>query len=242
MENQMNNTYTNTFGNFSVADALPAERASFIRKTYMHLAGAIAIFILMEAYLVTSGAGDWVAQTMLGSGYSWLIVLAAFMGVSFLANMWANSQTSKPMQYMGLGLYIVAESIIFLPLLYFAARRSNDLEIFAKAGIVTLGLFLGLTAVVFLTKKDFSFLGPILMIGGFLALGFIVSGAIFGFSLGNIFAFVMVAFAGGAILYNTSNILHRYNTNQHVAASLALFASVALLFWYILQIFMGRDD
>ena len=138
---------------------------------------------------------------------------------------------------------VVAEAIIFLPLMFFAAYYSgDDFEIFAKAGIVTLGLFLGLTAVVFLTKKDFSFLGPILMIGGFLALGFIVSGIVFGFSLGNIFAFVMVAFAGGAILYNTSNILHRYNTNQHVAASLALFASVALLFWYVLQIFMGSDD
>ena len=111
-----------------------------------------------------------------------------------------------------------------------------------KAGVVALGLFLGLTAVVFLTRKDFSFLGPILMIGGFVALGFIASSILFGFSLGSIFAFVMVAFAGGAILYDTSNILHRYNTNQHVAASLALFASVALLFWYILQIFMGSDD
>lgn len=237
----MNNTYSNTFGNFSAADALPAERAAFIRKIYAHLAGAIAIFVLMEAYLVTSGAGEWVSQKMLG-GYSWLIVLAAFMGVSFLANMWANSQTSKPMQYMGLGLYIVAEAIIFLPLMFIAAHKSNDFEIFAKAGIVTLGLFLGLTAVVFITKKDFSFLGPILMIGGFLALGFIVSGIVFGFAIGNIFAFVMVAFAGGAILYNTSNILHRYNTSQHVAASLALFSSVALLFWYVLQIFMGSDD
>ena len=242
MENQMNNNYSSTFGNFSAADALPEERVAFIRKTYLHLAGAIAIFVLMEAYLVTSGAGEWVARTMLGSGLSWLVVLAAFMGVSFLANMWANSQTSKPMQYMGLGLYIVAEAIIFLPLLYLAARRSNDYEIFAKSGIVTLGLFLGLTAVVFLTKKDFSFLGPILMIGGFVALGFIISGAVFGFSLGSLFAFVMVAFAGGAILFNTSNVLHRYNTNQHVAASLSLFASIALLFWYILQIFMGSDD
>ena len=238
----MNTTYDFQTSYGAAANALPAERASFIRKTYLHLAGAVLIFALMEAYLVISGAGAWAAQTMLGTRYSWLIVLAAFMGVAWLANSWANSQTSKPMQYLGLGLYIVAEAIIFLPLMFFAAAKSNDLEIFAKAGIVTLGLFLGLTAVVFLTKKDFSFLGPILMIGGFVALGFIASGIIFGFSLGNIFAFAMVAFAGGAILYDTSNILHRYNTNQHVAASLALFASVALLFWYILQIFMSSDD
>src|SRR5687768_17588462 len=145
----MNTTYEDFRTSYSAADALPAERASFIRKTYLHLAGAVLIFILMEAYLVTSGAGAWAAQTMLGTSYSWLIVLGAFMGVSFLANMWANSQTSKPLQYLGLGLFIVAEAIIFLPLMFFAAAKSNDFEIFAKAGVVTLGLFLGLTAVVF---------------------------------------------------------------------------------------------
>jgi FtsH-binding integral membrane protein len=52
----------------------------------------------------------------------------------------------------------------------------------------------------------------------------------------------MVAFAGAAILYETSNILHHYRPNQHVAASLSLFASVALLFWYVLRIFMGSRN
>lgn len=238
----MNTTFDEVDNGYSAAQALPEERASFIRKTYLHLAGAVLIFLVMEAYLVTSGAGLWMAQTMLGGRFSWLIVLGAFMGISMLAQYWANSQSSRAMQYMGLGLFIVAETIIFLPLLFMAAIRSDGYELFAKAGITTLGLFLGLTAVVFLTRKDFSFLGPILMIGGFVALGFIASGIIFGFSLGNLFAFAMVAFAGGAILYDTSNVLHKYNTNQHVAASLSLFASVALLFWYILRIFMGSRN
>lgn len=237
----MDTTYS-TFGNTSAANALPQERASFIRKTYLHLAGAVLIFTLIEAYLITSGAGLAIAQTMLGGRWSWAIVLFAFMGISMLAQWWANSQTSKALQYAGLGLFIVAETIIFLPLLFMAAIRSNSLEIFGQAGITTLGLFLGLTAVVFLTRKDFSFLGPILMIGGFVALGVIFSGIIFGFNLGSVFSFVMVAFAGGAILYDTSNILHRYRTDQHVAASLSLFASVALLFWYILRIFMGSRN
>ena len=235
------NSYSNTFGD-TAAQALPEERATFIRKTYLHLAGAVLIFALMEAYLVTSGAGRAIASTMLGGRWSWLIVLAVFMGISMLAQWWANSQTSKPLQYAGLALFIVAESIIFLPLLFMASVRSNSLEIFAQAGITTIGLFLGLTAVVFLTRKDFSFLGPILAVGGFVALGFIAAGILFGFSLGSFFAFAMVAFAGGAILYDTSNVLHRYNTNQHVAASLSLFASVALLFYYILRIFMGSRN
>jgi len=236
-----NTTYNNAFGGHPAAQALPEERAAFIRKTYIHLALALAVFGLMEAYLVMSGAGLALAQTMLGGRMSWVIVLIAFMGISWLANSWARSSTSRPMQYMGLILYTVAEVIIFMPLLYMAAIYSG-IDVIAKAGVVTIGLFLGLTAVVFLTGKDFSFLGPILAIGSFVALGFIFSGLIFGFSLGNIFAFVMVAFAGGAILYETSNMLHHYRTDQYVAASLGLFASVALLFWYILRIFMSGDD
>jgi FtsH-binding integral membrane protein len=232
--------YSTTFGN-SAADAAPQERASFIRKTYLHLAAAILAFIGLEVFLFSSGIAQTVATAMMG--FSWFIVLALFMGVSFLANWWANSSTSKAMQYLGLGLYIVAEAIIFIPLLYIAAYYSGGgITTIMKAGIVSLGLLAGLTAVVFITKKDFSFLGPILAIGGFVALGFIAASLLFGFSLGGIFAFIMVGFAATAILFSTSNVLHQYHPSQHVAASLSLFTSVALLFWYILSIFSSSDD
>lgn len=233
--------FVNQVRGLSAADALPEDRAAFIRKTYIHLAGAVLLFGGIVTYLIGSGRGVWIASTMLSGPYSWLIVLAVFMGVSWLAQSWAQSTTSKYMQYMGLLLFTLAESIIFLPLIYMAAIQSDGMSMILQAGIVTGGLFAGLSAVVFLTQKDFSFLGPILAIGGFVALGFIVSGILFGFGLGSIFAFAMVAFAGGAILYETSNILHHYRTDQHVAAALGLFASVALLFWYILRIFMARD-
>ncbi|MGI8468197.1 MAG: Bax inhibitor-1/YccA family protein [Pyrinomonadaceae bacterium] len=235
------NTYTNTYGNYPAAQALPEERAAFIRKTYTHLAGAIAAFVLLEAFLISSGLGGLIAQTLVSFGsLGWFVVLALFIGVSTVATSWANSQSSKGMQYAGLALYTVAEAIIFLPLIIFATYATSDKYLIYEAGISTLGLFFGITAVVFLTRKDFSFLGPILTIGGFIALGFIAVNLLFGFSLGNVFAFAMVAFAGGAILYQTSNILHQYRTDQHVAAALALFASVALLFWYILRIFSSR--
>jgi hypothetical protein len=238
----MNTAYDDFKTSYSAADSTPQERASFIRKTYLHLAGAILAFTLLEAYIFMSGAAQAIASTMLGGNISWFIVLALFMGISFLANWWANSQSSKPLQYLGLAVYVIAEAIIFVPLLYIVAYSSGDGTVIAKAGIVTLGLFLGLTAVVFMTRTDFSFLGPILAIGGFAALGFIAASLLFGFSLGSIFAFVMVAFAGTAILFNTSNVLHHYHPSQHVAASLSLFASIALLFWYILSIFGSSDD
>lgn len=234
------NTYTDTFGQ-SAANAAPEARAAFIRKTYLHLAGAILAFIMLETVLFMSGVANTIAATVLGGRFSWFLVLAAFMGVSFLASWWANHQTSKAMQYLGLALYVVAEAIIFVPLLFIVANFGGGGEVIMKAGIVSIGLFLGITSVVFLTKSDFSFLGPILAIGGFVALGFIAASLLFGFSLGSVFAFVMVAFAGTAILYETSNVLHRYHTSQHVAASLTLFAAIALLFWYILSIFSSRD-
>lgn len=233
--------FTTTFGN-SAANALPAQRAQFIRKTYMLLAAAILAFIVVEGFLFASGAANMIASVVFSGGaMGWLLVLGLFMGVSFLANRWATSETSSLTQFLGLGIFIVAEAVIFVPMIMIATYYSGDSSVLMKAGIVTLGLFLGITATVFITRSDFSFLGPILAIGGFAALGFIVASALFGFSLGNVFAFIMVAFAGTAILYETSNVLHRFNTNQHVAASLTLFASIALLFWYILSIFSSRD-
>jgi FtsH-binding integral membrane protein len=159
------------------------------------------------------------------------------MGVSWLANYWASSGASAGLQYLGLALFVVAQSIIFVPLLFIAYIK--DPTTIPTAGVLTLCVFGGLTAAVFITRKDFSFLGPILCIASFLALGVILVATFFSPSLlGLVFCFAMVALASGYIIYDTSNILHRYRTDQHVAASLALFASVALLFWYILQILM----
>src|SRR5215203_5588821 len=215
--------FTSTFGN-SAADALPAERAQFIRKTYLLLAAAVLAFIVVEGFLFASGAAGAILSVLsFGGSIGWLLVLVAFMGISYLANRWAMSDVSSTTQYLGLGVYIIAEAVIFVPLIAIAMYKSGDSSVLAQAGIVTLGLFLGLSATVFLTRTDFSFLGPILAIGGFVALGAIVAGALFGFSLGSFFAFAMVAFAGSAILYNTSNVMLRFNTNQYVAASLTLF-------------------
>ena len=229
--------FTSTYGN-SAAQALPADRASFIRKTYLLLAVAILAFIGVEVVLFGSGAAYLITRLVFGGGsIGWLAVLGVFMAISYLANRWATSETSTAVQYAGLGIFVVAEAIIFVPLLFIAAYASGDPTVIMKAGIVSLGLFAGITATVFVTRSDFSWLAPVLAIGGFAALGFIVASALFGFTLGNAFAFVMVAFAGTSIIYQTSNVLHRFNTSQHVAASLTLFASVALLFWYILSIF-----
>lgn len=222
----------------AVANAAPDARVTFIRQTYSHLAGAILAFVLIEAALFQTALPESMVGLLATSRYSWLIVLGAFMGVSYMANKWALSGTSLQVQYAGLGLYVVAEAVIFVPLLFIAANYSGP-EVIPTAGLLTLVLFTALTFIAFTTKKDFSFLGGILTVTSFVALGVIGVSILFGFTLGLFFSALMVLVAAGAILYNTSNVMFRYNTSQYVAASLSLFASVALLFWYILRIVMG---
>ncbi|QDT01000.1 Bax inhibitor-1/YccA family protein [Adhaeretor mobilis] len=228
--------------NFTMAaHAESSERATFITRTYMHLAGAILAFIGLEAVLLNSPIAERLTNTMMGGQYSWLIVLGAFMAVSWIANSWAMSSTSRGMQYAGLSLYVVAESIIILPLLYIAASNPRFAGVIPTASYTTLALFGVLTAIVFITRQDFSFMRSVLVFGGIAAMGLIVCAILFSFALGPIFTYAMIALACGYILYSTSNVMLHYRTDQYVAASLALFAAVALLFWYILQLFMSRD-
>lgn len=216
-----------------------AERAEFIQKTYAHLLAAIAVFVGLEWVLIQSPIAAPMVRAMTG-GMSWLLVLGAFMFVGWIADKWARSATSPGMQYLGLGLFVVAEAVIFLPLLYVAVFYSAPSVLPTAAGM-TLATFAALTAVVFIWKTDFSWLRGALVIGGFIAMGVIVASILFGFNLGVLFSAVMVAFASGAVLYNTSNILHHYRTDQHVSAALGLFSAVALLFWYILRIVMAAQ-
>lgn len=223
------------------AESQPDERAKFISRTYAHLAVAVLAFVALEWVLLNSSVAPIMMRAMGNGRMGWMIIFLGFMGVTWLARWMADRHASIGMQYAGLALYTVAEAVIFLPILFVATRYARA-DVVPIAAAITGALFLGLTAVAFTTKKDFSFLGAILKVAGFVALGVMVASMIFGFQLGLLFAAVMVLFAAGSILYDTSNIMHRYSTRQHVAASLSLFASVMLLFWYILRLVMGRRD
>lgn len=213
------------------------ERTEFIRRTYVHLSAAVIATVGLSALLVNQ-FGVALTETMLGTKYSWLVVLGAFMLVTMVAQRWAQSAVSPAMQYLGLGLYVVAESVILTPLLTIAAIQVPGS--ISTAAIITLAIFGGLTGTVLLTKHDFSFLGRFLAIAGFAALGLIVTSIIFGFSLGGtLFSGAMILLMAGYILYNTSNIMHHYPVGAHVAAALALYASLATLFWYVLRFVMS---
>jgi FtsH-binding integral membrane protein len=222
------------------AEAAADQRAAFIRRTYAHVAGAILAFAGIEAALLTLVPAETILS-MFGSTSSMVIVLVGFMAVGYLADYWARSGASPALQYAGLGLYVVAEAIIFMPLLYLAERYAPGQQLIAKAAVLTLTMFGGLTVVVFVTRSDFSYLRSILAIGSCVALGVVLVSIFMGGGLGLWFSLAMIVLACGFILYDTSNILHHYRTDQHVAASLALFASVALLFWYVIRLMLASS-
>lgn len=215
------------------------ERSLFIRRTYGHLAGAIALFVALQAALFTlvpAETLDGLMRLMLGTRFGWLGVILAVTAVSWVANWWALSGASKGLQYFGLLLYVVAEAVIFMPLLYIANRFAP--QAIPAAGVLTLVVFGGLTAMIFVTKADLTSWGKYLWAGGLAAIGVILCAILFNFELGVWFSGLMIGLASCYILYDTSNVLRNYRTDQYVAASLALFASVALLFWWILRLFM----
>ena len=220
------------------ARAATNERVDFIRKTYIHLLGAVLAFCGLEVLYFQSGIAEQLFDTLWGNGgKTWLLVLGAFMLVGWVADYWARSATSVALQYAGLGLYVLAESIVTAPMLYLASRFGGE-SVIPTAGIITLLMFGGLTAGVFITGHDFSYLKTALIVGSFAAFGFILCGILFGFQLGMVFSVALIVLACGYILYYTSNVLHHYRIGQHVAAALALFAAVALLFWYVLRLVM----
>ncbi|MDP6977858.1 MAG: Bax inhibitor-1 family protein [Myxococcota bacterium] len=215
-----------------------ATRSEFISRTYNHLMASIVGFALFEIWLFTSGLAEPIAKTLLSG--SWLLVLGAFMVVGWLATRVAHSSANPGAQYAALAGYVAAQGIIMVPMLYIADM--NFPGVIQNAAFVTMAGFAGLTAVAFVTRKDFSFLRGMLMWGGVLALLAIVSAVLFGFELGTWFSVAMVGLAGAAILHDTSSILREYPEDRHVAAALQLFASVALMFWYVLRLFMASDD
>lgn len=223
--------------------------------TYLHLTGAIFLFagiewLLMNNETLIKNVSIPILKFSLGGRYNWAVFLGLFMAVGYVADMWARKRGSKAMQYAGLGLYVLAEAIIFLPLLAIAelkgaeimAKGGSDPHFIRDAAYITIGLFSALTASVFLTKKDFSFMRSGLMMASTGAFVLIMISIFGGFNLGIVFSFAMVALAGGYTLYYTSQVLAHYDPESYVAASLALFSAVALMFWYVIRILMSLRE
>ncbi|TDS55923.1 Bax inhibitor-1/YccA family protein [Myroides indicus] len=229
--------------NYAVAYETDIVKTKFYRKTYSNLALGVLVFIILETILLNTPFVVNGMFNLIGMGkFSWLLILGAFMGVTWFAQNLTYKSANKTQQYAGFFLYVLAQAFLFVPLLTMALVMTGDTSLITQAAILTLALFAGLTGVVFGSNANFSFLRSILTIGFFVAIGTIVAGMLFGFNLGLWFSLAMVALASGSILYSTWQIKNEYAANQYIPAALSLFASLMLLFWYILRILMSRNS
>lgn len=223
---------------YSAAAAPASARAAFLKGTYAHLAGAVLLFVAVEGALFASGAAEPLVRSFLSIPYAGLALLVGFIGASFAAQYMAQGTMPKPVQYLGLGGFVLAEAAIFLPLLYMAEARFPGQYLALQAGGVTLLAVAALTLAVWTSGVNFSFLGPVIWVASLVALGVILASIFIGFNLGLVFIAAMIVLASLAVVYQTSNVIHEYGPGQEVAAALGLFSSVALMFWYVLRLFM----
>lgn len=220
-----------------VATQVPAVRTRFMTRVYVHLVAAVFAFVAIETWLFQSGIASRFTDFVLDT--SWLLILGGFLVVSWLATSVAVRVTSLPAQYAAFAALIGAEALIFTPLLYIAAARGPD-GVIGRAAMLSIVAFIGLSGIAITSSTDFSFLRVLLRWGGVVALLLIVGAVVFGTNLGTWFSVAMIAFAGAAILYDTQKILHQYPPDREVAAAMSLFASLALLFWYVLRLLSRR--
>ncbi|MAD91790.1 MAG: permease [Gammaproteobacteria bacterium] len=230
----------NTHSMAPVSSMAVETRATFIWKCYAHVVGAIFSLIAIEYYLFSSGAANAIAGMMMNSP---MMVMIGFVALSWGAGHVAHRLESITAQYAAFALFVFLWAIMFVPILGYAIvyGQAKGINIISDAATITAFGCAGLIATAMITRKDFSFLRGIMVWGFFIAIGLIVASLIFGFHLGTWFSIAMIGFAGVAVLYDTSNIMHHYPQDKYVAASMALFSSIAMMFFYILRLLMNRD-
>ena len=219
--------------------ATAQERAEFLRRVYQHVAGALAVFIVLEAILQAMPFSLDVAEAMTRGGGTWLLVIGAFWVVGFIADRWTSPGLPLSQQYLGLGLFVVAEAIIFLPLIAYVRLYQDD-NVLPTAGIITGALVLGLSMIALDSRTDFSMLRGAIFIVGAVGFGFILASILFGVGLGTWFSLLMIGLASASILYKTDQITKTSRTDGYVSAALALFASIMLLLWYVIRLLSSR--
>jgi len=225
----------------SVATLDAELRHDFVVRVYQHLLGAIVAFVGIETLLFWSGAARGIYDFVSRSGAAWLLLLGGFMVINWFAAQAAHDLHNPQRQYVGLFGVAAGGALIFAPFLYyvFNAQTGGTTTVASAAAVTALG-FGGLTVVGMTTSRDLSFLRPLVMWAMVMALVLIVAALLFGLELGVWFSLAMIGLAGTSILYQTQTIVRRYPEEAYVGAAVQLFASVMLLFWYVLRLFSRR--
>ena len=201
------------------------------------------VFIKKVYSLLAMSMGSAAVGAYLGSG-PLLLLVAPNMMLFFILQIalifFASFAARKPgLNMVALFSFTTVSGLTLGPLLY-QVGPSIAAEAFALTAIT----FAGLSMYVVYSKKDFSFMSGFLMtglivlvVGGLLNMFFIQSGMMH---------FVMsgasVLLFSGFILYDTSNIMRYYGTDEYVSATLALYLDVLNLFIALLSILGIMSD
>lgn len=206
------------------------ERVAFIRKVY-------ALFFVGILFAV--------GGVLVGLAYPPLMMAAVQHPILIFILMIGGVMGAQAVRHVprvnlvALFGFTTLTGVIISPLLY-VIGKTNPASIL-QAGVMTVAIFGGLTAYVFVSNRDFSFLRGMVIVGlvVLIAAGLI---NIFVGSLGLGFALAVAALLlfSGFVLYDTSNIIRRYPTNEYVSAALSLYLDAFNIFLALLRILNRR--
>ncbi len=222
------------------------ERLAFIRKVY----GLVFLGIFFFAASITlpivgAAAGVPVLTQIfaLSTKVPFILALLLIIGSSMLVHSVSMVRGWNLVAYFAMSF---VWAFLTIPLVTYALGVGG-ISVIVQASVLTTTVFGALSCYVLISRKDFSFLGGILTVGLVIALGGIVMLWIGSFFFNvEIFHIAMSIFLvilfSGYVLYDTSNVIHRYATDMVVPAALALMVDFIILFRQILFLLIaGRD-
>lgn len=210
-------------------------RLAFLRKVYSLFTFAMVIF---SGVTYWASSSEWALSLFGRMGLIGILLMLG--GVYFLARVTASR---FPLNLIGLASMATFYGFLAGPSVYIALEAGGP-EVVLQAALLTSLVFAGLTSYVLLTKKDFHFLRAGLWAGFWLMFGIGIL-SFFGIGTGLVagmgWSIGWVLLMAGFMLYDTSNILHRYPADQAASAALAIFLDFVIMFLHILRLLSRRD-
>ena len=202
------------------------ERMSFVRKVY-------ALFFAATLFAVGGVGLGITVKPLLRFAFEHpfimlIVMLGGVVGAQAVRHV-------RGLNLLALFAFTTLTGVVISPLIAIYTQL-NPASIL-QAGVLTVGIFGGLTAYVFVSKKDFSFMRGMLMTGLIVV---ILAGVVNIFLGASALGFAVAAAAlllfSGFVLYDTSNIIRRYPTNEYVAGALSLYLDAFNIFLALLRI------
>ncbi|MEK6289472.1 MAG: Bax inhibitor-1/YccA family protein [Acidobacteriota bacterium] len=215
----------------TAADVGIEERVAFIRKVYalffaaiLFAVGGVLLGFAFPPLMTVAIEHPWIMLFLMIGGVMGAQAVRHVPGVNLFALFGFTTLTG----------------VIISPLLYIVSQSNPDSIL--QAGGLTVGIFGGLTAYVFVSNRDFSFLRGMVTVGLIVVVLAGLFNVLFVGSLGLGFALAVATLLlfAGFVLYDTSNIIRRYPTNEYVAGALALYLDALNIFLALLRILNRR--